>query len=192
MMANKKCKVKSCSKERYGRKKYCRVHHGRLKRYGNVYTDVPIGLHGSRGSLAMQRKQLQAKPGYKYCQHCDEHKKIEKFGKGCQQCKNCRRNWVLKKNHGIDNETYNKLLKKQKGKCALCGTKDPKGRRDIFQIDHNHQTDKIRGLLCTNCNLGIGMLEFNKVSIVHLIKYLRPSKTELRRIIRKTEKQLVA
>jgi len=62
----------------------------------------------------------------------------------------------LKSNFGITKEDYETLFEAQHGVCASCGKSEPNGRR--LAVDHDHDTDKIRGLLCTNCNTGIGLL----------------------------------
>ena len=52
-------------------------------------------------------------------------------------------------------EEYDRLLIEQNNKCAIC-------KNDIGHeaaVDHNHETKKIRGLLCRNCNVGIGFLQ---------------------------------
>ena len=49
------------------------------------------------------------------------------------------------------------MLRKQKGKCLLCDTTAPNDKRLV--IDHDHRTGKVRGLLCSQCNLRLGVLE---------------------------------
>lgn len=64
----------------------------------------------------------------------------------------------LKYSFGISLEDYNNILKNQDNKCAICrisANKCPKG----LYVDHCHKTGQIRGLLCNNCNTGIGMLQ---------------------------------
>jgi hypothetical protein len=62
---------------------------------------------------------------------------------------------------GIKNmtiERYNSLLISQNGKCAIC--KIPKEQfKRILNVDHDHQTGEVRGLLCDSCNRGIGYLK---------------------------------
>lgn len=51
---------------------------------------------------------------------------------------------------------YDALLASQGGTCAICGGANANGQR--LAVDHNHATGKVRGLLCHNCNSGIGHL----------------------------------
>ena len=62
----------------------------------------------------------------------------------------------LRRVFGISVEQYNDMLIKQSNLCAICRRPPPNGRR--FEVDHDHKTGIIRGLLCGNCNRGIGLL----------------------------------
>lgn len=46
----------------------------------------------------------------------------------------------------------------QDGRCAICSTTEPGHGHVVFVVDHCHQTGKVRGLLCRNCNAAIGLL----------------------------------
>jgi len=56
---------------------------------------------------------------------------------------------ALWRRYGITVAQYDKMLKRQKGTCALCG-KPPKTKR--LAVDHDHATKRVRGLLCFLCN----------------------------------------
>lgn len=47
------------------------------------------------------------------------------------------------------------MLAEQSRRCAICGTPEAGGRGG-FHVDHDHTTGKVRALLCTNCNSGLG------------------------------------
>jgi hypothetical protein len=64
----------------------------------------------------------------------------------------------LKANYGIALGTYSDMVTAQNGKCAICASDKP-GGKGRFHVDHCHDTGEIRGLLCHNCNLGIGYLK---------------------------------
>jgi len=59
------------------------------------------------------------------------------------------------------------MIKLQKNKCAICLEKD-----NGLQIDHNHETNEIRGLLCRNCNVGLAMFKEKKDILNKAINYL--------------------
>lgn len=84
-----------------------------------------------------------------------------------------RRNWYLFDRYGIGLVEYNQMLEDQNGKCAICGTRDPGGQANIFHVDHEHTTGKIRGLLCNNCNPGLGWFKDNEENLLNAIAYLR-------------------
>jgi len=74
----------------------------------------------------------------------------------------------FKKRAGIGFHGYCELWKKQKGCCAICGVKS---ERQLL-VDHDHKTGKIRGLLCRDCNVGLGYFRDSKESLKKAIKYL--------------------
>ena len=75
----------------------------------------------------------------------------------------------LVKQYGISEETYNAMFASQAGTCAIChGVNN--GKR-LF-IDHNHNTGKVRGLLCLHCNSGIGYFKDNPSLIRASAEYL--------------------
>ncbi len=85
----------------------------------------------------------------------------------------------LKKAYGISLEDYQEMEKRQDFKCAVCGTTDSGTFRGAnttksrFCVDHDHVTGKIRGLLCLNCNTGIGRLGDNLEGVEAAAAYLR-------------------
>jgi hypothetical protein len=75
----------------------------------------------------------------------------------------------------LDAVTYSDRLKRQGGKCAICGTDKPGGKSNRMQVDHCHVTGEIRGLLCANCNTGLGMLGDTREAVLRALWYLRPT-----------------
>lgn len=74
----------------------------------------------------------------------------------------------LKKKYNLTVDEYTTLLKAQKGVCAICGEECT--RR--LAVDHNHTTGKVRGLLCNNCNRGIGHLQDNSNLLKKAAEYI--------------------
>lgn len=56
---------------------------------------------------------------------------------------------------GISEDDYYVMLERQGGRCAICDG-EPNGNRSRLHVDHDHLTNEFRGLLCTNCNPGLG------------------------------------
>jgi len=60
--------------------------------------------------------------------------------------------------YGVDESQYNEMLARQSNCCAICNTHKSELKKEL-SVDHNHNTGKVRGLLCHSCNLGIGLLK---------------------------------
>lgn len=114
-----------------------------------------------------RRGHFQVTPGERKCKNCHEIKPNEEFtqiGKDKDgnayrngTCRPCRQLIDYLRRYGIDREEYDSALKRQLGLCAICGNVNNSNRR--LAIDHNHVTGQFRGLLCTNCNIGLGHLK---------------------------------
>jgi hypothetical protein len=78
-----------------------------------------------------------------------------------------RRTW-LKSEYGITSEQYNVMYSAQNGQCAICGVS-----KIILDVDHDHTTNEVRGLLCRKCNGGIGLLCDSDVLLAKALQYLR-------------------
>jgi hypothetical protein len=78
----------------------------------------------------------------------------------------------LKASFGMTPEDYDAILTAQKGVCAICGVDKPSAHRRHFYVDHCHTTGKIRGLLCSSCNTGLGHFKDNPGLLTTAISYL--------------------
>jgi len=84
-----------------------------------------------------------------------------------------RKNMLFRK-YGITPEQYNEMLLKQDGKCAICRSVDSKSARTTnMAVDHDHTTSKVRGLLCNDCNIAIGLLQDNPLVCEAAAEYLK-------------------
>lgn len=77
----------------------------------------------------------------------------------------------LKRTYGLTEEGYNQLFTEQNGKCKCCGKHQSELKRPLY-VDHDHETKKVRGLLCHKCNVAIGLVDENTVTLNEMIKYL--------------------
>lgn len=70
-------------------------------------------------------------------------------------------------------DEYSRLLDFQGGQCAICNTDKAGGRFGQFQVDHDHKTGDIRGLLCYQCNIGLGKFKDSRDLLLAAIEYLK-------------------
>ncbi len=92
-------------------------------------------------------------------------------------CKKCERERSYKRYYNSTIEQYVELLEQQNNKCAICGTVKPGGvHKTFFLVDHDHKTDKVRGLLCHNCNSGLGHFKDNPEFLASAIAYILKQK----------------
>ena len=93
----------------------------------------------------------------------------------CRPCDEFRK-WkaTLPKRYGITFEQYELMLAEQNGECAVCGTDNAGSSRTSGRlfVDHCHTSGKVRGLLCHNCNQGIGHLQDDIDRLRSAIEYL--------------------
>lgn len=78
----------------------------------------------------------------------------------------------LKRVRKVPLGTYSRMLEAQGGRCAVCGTAKA-GGRGRFHLDHCHNTNTLRGLLCHSCNLLMGHAKDNPDLLRAAINYLR-------------------
>lgn len=135
------------------------------------------------------RKDKQIKSGYRNsCKACeatinkiykDSHKeemkimnkKHKNMPGNKEKAKNYMRNYRLIKAYGITVEEYDDMYISQGGSCAICGRHQAEFKRR-FCVDHCHDTEEIRGLLCSSCNTALGLMKDNTQILTNAIKYL--------------------
>ncbi|MFH8290608.1 endonuclease VII domain-containing protein [Streptomyces sp. NPDC018059] len=109
------------------------------------------------------RPKVAAPAGHKYCRRCGEIKPHAEWDRNktasdglSTRCKACRaiegRVGHLKRRYGITEAERDELIGSQKGLCVICLS------APAVHVDHCHETGKVRGVLCFNCNSGIGKL----------------------------------
>ena len=82
-----------------------------------------------------------------------------------------RRDYQLRYKYNITLADYEVLFDGQGGLCKICGQTSSR----LLVVDHDHATGKIRGLLCSNCNSGIGLLKDDIKVLANAISYLTES-----------------
>lgn len=78
--------------------------------------------------------------------------------------------------YGVEPEVYDELWSLQEGLCAICKnpeTRIIRGTLSQLAVDHNHVTGEIRGLLCSDCNLGLGKFHDDAMLLQAALDYLK-------------------
>jgi hypothetical protein len=128
-------------------------------------------------------------PSHKYCPVCKTAKSRTEFNKNrsrydgisslCKPCQSvsisrCPSRYYVKHTENFRLNDYEKMLELQEGKCAICNN-PPNTER--LAVDHCHITNKIRGLLCKSCNIGIGWLKDSATNARNAWLYLERHNT---------------
>lgn len=132
-------------------------------------------------ALYEYHKSKATKDGYGYrCKSCDYQARIKYRTERKLQFQALTRKEYRKRVYGITSDDFDKLWLNQQGKCPICDKEltDGLGIKHAPSkavIDHCHDTGKIRGILCTMCNKGLGLLGDNKDAITRALHYLNYS-----------------
>lgn len=127
----------------------------------------------------------------KTCTRCGEAKNITDFrperkyrGGHRSFCRPCdaevNKDWKLRNQYGIGLSEYRRILEHQGGCCALCRKPETmviKGKVADLAVDHCHDTGVVRGLLCQNCNQGIGKLQDSPDLLRRAASYIESFRT---------------
>jgi hypothetical protein len=131
---------------------------------------------------------------HKQCSDCFLFKPLDAFYSKQGRCKDCHkannkawreanperfaemnRSHQRRNKYGISNQHFRVLLLVQEGRCAICGRtpEEASPGRPQLVVDHNHDTGKVRGLLCHPCNAGMGLLQDDIDTLEKALAYLK-------------------
>lgn len=126
----------------------------------------------------------------KLCRKCNTTKDLTQFYKCADKkdghasnCKQCKLSYsqlngekykqsFIKWKYGLNADDHKALLAKQGNKCAICESHQSEFQKSLA-VDHCHATGKVRGLLCEDCNLGLGKFKDNPDRLKKAAEYLR-------------------
>lgn len=126
----------------------------------------------------------------KICTKCKVIKNSTEFHKdnraksGLQsRCKECHKNdrqdpeyyreYWLRSKYGIGLEEYDRLREEQGYSCRICEIHEKHCENSKLVVDHNHETEEVRGLLCKKCNQALGLLQDNPDNCIAAAEYLK-------------------
>lgn len=106
---------------------------------------------------------------------CKQGHPFERFGftkqnEGFRGCRICTRESRLRSNYGLEPEDFDRFLIACQGRCQICSSVfEAKGS---IHVDHSHASGEVRGLLCTNCNNGLGRFLDSADILRRAVEYL--------------------
>jgi hypothetical protein len=151
---------------------------------------APTAKQCSRCGASKPLDEFKADPRMKlgkssYCRPCSAAYARERYAKNPERARAIQRAYATRvrtpeqtrarhlwNKYRLRVSEYDALLAAQDGRCAICCTDEPGGRGD-WHVDHCHESKKIRGLLCTGCNLGLGHFRDDPQRLRAAIHYLQ-------------------
>lgn len=105
------------------------------------------------------------------CQWCkQDFPRQEVLGAACIECRKILpRLKTLRKKYGITLAQFNAMVTEQQGKCLIC----ERVPEDYLVVDHCHETKRVRGLLCSGCNCGLGFFKDSVEIMAKAINYMQ-------------------
>lgn len=163
------------SRDEYNQRQRNRKATPEFKEYRRAYDqreDVKERARLRRQTEAFREKRRAYQRKYRQTAHWKAYRRLYR---STPEAKDQRRNQLLLKQFGIDLSTYNDMLSKQGGTCAICKQPETFVHRGVLvslAVDHCHKTGKVRGLLCRSCNQGIGHFKDSIQSLENAKLYL--------------------
>ena len=114
----------------------------------------------------------RSKDGLDYwCRICHNTHNNERRRRGWDKVLDDCKTYKLKAKYDLTREQYTDMLEAQEYKCAICQSEIVPFTKQTH-VDHNHETNKVRGLLCNKCNMGLGMFNDSWQLLSQVMNYL--------------------
>lgn len=113
--------------------------------------------------------QYNGKRSGRVCNKCKASDSKKWYSNNTDRANRNNRNGYYLRHYGMTSDQVEQM-EKDSPNCAICGVSFNKATR---HVDHCHTTGKVRGLLCTNCNRGLGYFKDNQQSLLNAIAYLQ-------------------
>ncbi len=169
-----RCAVDGCE-DLHSAQGYCASHYARWRRTGDA---------GMAFSVRRRNPADRDAAGHKQCRDCDQWLPESGFCRSKSQadglsprCRSCHYATSIARRYGVDPSWYVETLERQGGGCAICHAAP--GRKRLH-VDHDHAhcaasrgcPECVRGLLCSPCNTGLGMLGEDPRRLLAALAYL--------------------
>ena len=162
------CTVDGCDRKHYSFG-LCELHRDRVRAHGDAGADRPVRL----------RKLRKEQGGTRWCHTCEQWLPISEFWATTSDCSRCRQ----LRNFNMTRIEWEALFAAQGSCCAICGANTPLGNG--WHTDHDHGCcpergrscgQCVRGILCSGCNTGIGLLGDDSSRLRAAADYLERSR----------------
>lgn len=164
-MAERICSMPGCGKKHHGRG-LCDSHLAKARREGTL----PPVQADYRSSIRHSLTDVDREAKTANCAVCgpetvirlrdDKRRPVECTGRRASRQRYAK--------YGVDEQRFDEMLTRQDGRCAICGEAMPKPN-----VDHCHETGKVRDLLCQPCNWGLGHFQDRVDLMLSAVSYLR-------------------
>lgn len=188
------CSIQGCG-QNVACRGWCSKHYTRWQRHGDplAVTRTPpatadaVEKHCPRCAVVKPIDQFGTRPSGKpkgYCRECEANYQREYFDTptGREAHRKARSRWndgnhgyFLSYRYGLTLDDYRAMLAAQGGVCAICGTDNPGGKAKVWNVDHCHRRNEVRGLLCGPCNRGLGQFHDDPERLRRAAVYLEQS-----------------
>lgn len=189
-----RCKVQKDIQEFLRKEKYFETCNNCSTSNKRRRIEIKKGIKSKTEIVTLKRKNALLKDNY-YCPRCDRELSVNCFNKNinstidgyayiCKECQYKRDRIIkLKNKHKLSFIQVEELLNKESYSCAICNKElnvktTFENRNTSLNVDHCHETGKIRGLLCSNCNRALGLLQDNEEVLLKAYEYLKKHKDE--------------
>jgi hypothetical protein len=132
---------------------------------------------GEEKDISLFYKRVASTDGYNpQCKACvlAHHKSYTRRKKAVREAlkADTRKDLNLRYHYKISLSTYEEMLRDQEGICAICG-RGPEDFKRAFAVDHDHESGAVRGILCPDCNRGLGGFRDNIELVEKALEYLK-------------------
>lgn len=153
---------------------------GKGRRCFDCGTDIP-GKSQIRCVPCKTKYDSRIKAKYQRANYKELQEKARAKYRSSQKHRDTQRNAHYVSNYGITLKEYESMLIAQESSCAICKTKVPDGKGGVhararFNVDHDHDSGRVRGLLCWSCNTLLGLARDDASTLAQAIEYLARSK----------------
>lgn len=170
--------VKYCSRSCFGDGK-AKMYAGRRQAHQQM-AERTCRDCGLVGDVSLFAKTAKKRAGYEsQCRPCKRRYitawrkrnpgKVREYNRRAEEKVGGRRFWK----YGITDAEIARMIRSQRGRCPICDRAEPEIK---LVVDHDHNTGKVRSMLCQTCNTGIGKFKESPNILMAAIRYLEQHK----------------